>query len=105
MSKFCCNPDTSFLYCLNYAACATGFFAVPGAGKCEKCPTGSTSNEGASNCDCPVNSYMVSLNECQPCPSNSIADVAGLDECSCVPDYYRTSSDGPSEPCTSEDTM
>ena len=90
---------------MNCTACAAGFYAIPGSGTCEKCPVSTTSNQGASNCDCPVNYYMVSLNNCQPCPSNSITDVIDADECSCVADYYRTSSEGPSDPCTSEDTM
>ena len=53
---------------------------------------------------CPVGTFSDSVgNEpCVVCPPNSEATQTGLTECTCVPDYYRATDDGPSVACTRE---
>ena len=53
---------------------------------------------------CPVGTFSDSVGneECVECPPNSEATQTGLTQCTCVPDYYRATDEGPSVTCTRE---
>ncbi|CAB3360957.1 Hypothetical predicted protein [Cloeon dipterum] len=78
------------------------WFSVESVVNC-KCKPGYEPDGNNVSCKvCPPGKYKSNAahNKCSPCPENSRADDEGMTECSCLPGYYRSSTDPKSMPCT-----
>lgn len=86
--KMHCSPDGEWLVPVGRCRCEPGY--EDGGGDSQGCLA------------CPRGSYRADMDtpHCLKCPQHSMTESEGAIECPCESGYFRTSEEGPQEPCT-----